>query len=161
MTKSRSRDPCRWLFKWLEILPLQSQYIFSVLLFVVRNKELYTSNQDIHNIYTRSNVNLHPPVCNLTIFQKGVYFFSGMKLFNCLPLKIKSLSSEINLLELAFKKFTYLIFILYPYPVGYVTFYGLTEYEINRNTNTVEEYSEYSYNLELGQRIAILYLQLT
>jgi hypothetical protein len=36
MTKSRSRDSCRHLFKQLGILPLQSQYIFSVLLFVVK-----------------------------------------------------------------------------------------------------------------------------
>ena len=37
MTKSRSRDSCKQLFRRLEILPLQSQYIFSVLLFVVNN----------------------------------------------------------------------------------------------------------------------------
>ena len=99
VTKSRSRDSCRQLFKWLEILPLQSQYIFSVLLFVVKNKDLYTINQEIHNINTRSNINLHLPVCNLTIFQKGAYF-SSINLFNHLPLKIKSLSYEINYLNL-------------------------------------------------------------
>jgi len=71
MTKSRYRDSSRWWFKQLEILPLQSQYIFSVLLFVVKSKDLYTTNQEIHSINTRSNVNLYPPVCNLTIFQKG------------------------------------------------------------------------------------------
>ena len=93
MTKSRSRDSCRQLFKRLEILHLRSQYIFSVLLlFVVKNKNLYTTNQEIHNITTRSNTNLHPPVCNLTVFQKGAYH-SGMKLLNHLPLKIKSLSN--------------------------------------------------------------------
>ena len=36
MTKSRSRDSCRHLFKQLGILQLQSQYIFSVLLFMVK-----------------------------------------------------------------------------------------------------------------------------
>jgi hypothetical protein len=80
MTKSRSRDPCKWLFKQLEILWLQSQYIFSVLLIVLKNKDLYTSNQEIQNINTGSNTNLHPPVCSLTVFQKGVYF-SRIKLF--------------------------------------------------------------------------------
>jgi len=49
-------------------------YIFSVLLFVVKNKDLYTTNQEIRNITTRSNINLHPPVCNLTVFQKGAYY---------------------------------------------------------------------------------------
>ena len=35
ITKSRSRDSCWQLFKRLEILPLQSQYIFSVLLLLL------------------------------------------------------------------------------------------------------------------------------
>ena len=70
MTKSRNRDSCRQLFKRLEILPLKSHYIFSVLLFVVKIKDLYTTNQEIHNISTRSNTNLHPPVCNLTVFRR-------------------------------------------------------------------------------------------
>jgi hypothetical protein len=100
MTKSRSRDSCRQLFKRLEILPLQSQYIFSVLLFVVKYKNLYTTNQEIHNINTRSNINLHPPVCNLTVFHKGAYF-SGIKLFNCLPLEI----NEIKLFKPTLKRF--------------------------------------------------------
>jgi len=104
LTKSRSRDSCRQLFKWLEILPLQSQYIFSVLLFVVKNKDLYSANQEIHKINTRSNINLHLPVCNLTLFQKGAYF-SGIKLFNHLPPRIKSLSNEIKLFKPALKRF--------------------------------------------------------
>jgi len=103
MTKSRSRDSCRHLFKRLEILPLQSQYIFSVLLFVVKNKDLYTTNQEIHNITTRSNTNLHLPVCNLTVLQKGAYY-SHIMLFYHIPLKIKSLS-EINLFKPALKNF--------------------------------------------------------
>ena len=106
MTKSRSRDSCRQLFKRLEILPLQSQYIFSVLLllFVVKNKDLYTTNQEIHNITTRLNTNLHPPVCNFTVFQKAAYY-SGIKLFNHLTLKIKSPSNEIKVFKPALKSF--------------------------------------------------------
>jgi len=104
VTKSRRRDSCRQLFKRLDILPLQPQYIFSVLLFVVKSKDLYTTNQEICNINTRSNINLHPPVCNLTVFQKGAYF-SGIKLFNHLSLKIKSLSNEIKLFKPALKRF--------------------------------------------------------
>ena len=81
MTKSGSRDSCRQLFEKLEIMPLQFQYILSILLFVIKNKELYTTNQEIHSINTRFNINLHLPVCNLTLFQKGPYF-SGIKLIN-------------------------------------------------------------------------------
>ena len=122
MTKSRSRDSCRQLFKRLEILPLQSQYIFSVLLFVVKNKYLYTTNQEIHNVTTRSDTNLQPPVCNLTVFQKGAYY-SSIKLFNHLPLKIKSLSNEIKVFKPALKRFLNL-----------------------RSFYSVEEYLEYSFN---------------
>jgi hypothetical protein len=38
LTGCRGRDSCRDLFKKLKILPLQSQYILSLLLFVVDNK---------------------------------------------------------------------------------------------------------------------------
>jgi len=69
-----NRDSCRQLFTRLEILPLQSQYTFSVLLFVAKNKDLYITNQEIHNITKRSYINLHPLVCNLTVFQKGAYY---------------------------------------------------------------------------------------
>jgi hypothetical protein len=104
MTKSRSKASCRQLFKKPEILPLQSQYIFSVLLFVVKNNGLYTNNQEIHNITTRSSINLHPPVRKLTVFQKGAYY-SGIKLFNHLPLKTKIPTNEIKLFQPALRRF--------------------------------------------------------
>ena len=44
MTKSNKRETCRPLFKKLGILPLPSQYIFSLLLFVVTNKNLFSLN---------------------------------------------------------------------------------------------------------------------
>jgi hypothetical protein len=104
MTKSMNRVSWRQVFKWLEIQHLQSQYIFSVLLFVVKNNDLYSTNQEIQNINTRSNINLHLPVCNLTLFQNGAYF-SGIKLYNHLPPRIKSLSNETELFKPALKRF--------------------------------------------------------
>ena len=50
---ARNRDSFRQLFKNLKILPLKSQYIFSVLLFVAKNRDLYESNSEIHNVNTR------------------------------------------------------------------------------------------------------------
>ena len=41
ITGSRPRDSCRELFKHLRILPLQSQYILSLLLFIVDKKESF------------------------------------------------------------------------------------------------------------------------
>jgi len=44
ITNSNRYDICRPLFKQLGILPLPSQYIFSILLFVVKNKNLFQLN---------------------------------------------------------------------------------------------------------------------
>ena len=74
ITNSRMRDSCRDLFKKLEILPLYSQYIFSIPIFVIKNKHLFYTNNQIHSIHTRFKTNLHPPTANLTKFQKGVYY---------------------------------------------------------------------------------------
>jgi hypothetical protein len=46
----RGRDSCREHFKKLKILPLQSQYILSLLLFVVGSRSYFKKNSDIHNI---------------------------------------------------------------------------------------------------------------
>jgi hypothetical protein len=111
------RDSCRELFRKLEILPLYSQYILSTAIFVIKNKHLFhTNNQihNIHNIHTRSTIstqdpqyphkihnihtrfttNLHPPTAQLTKFQKGVYY-SAIKIFNNLPHDIKDLANEV------------------------------------------------------------------
>jgi hypothetical protein len=48
-----SMDACRNQIKQLVILPFISQYIFSVLLFVVKNRAHFTTNYDSHNIPTQ------------------------------------------------------------------------------------------------------------
>jgi len=53
ITNSRMRDSCRELFQRLEILPLYSQYIFSLSIFVIKNKHLYNTNNQIHSVHTR------------------------------------------------------------------------------------------------------------
>ena len=103
-TKSGSKASCRQLFKQLEILPLHSQYILSTVLYVIKNKNLYTTNQNIHQINTRYNSNLHLPTCNLTLYQKGAYF-SGIKLFNHLPQTLKRLSNDIKAFKPALVRF--------------------------------------------------------
>jgi hypothetical protein len=52
-------DPCTDLFKKLKILPLQLQYMVSLLLLVVSNKDKYKANSEIHRINTRQNSNLN------------------------------------------------------------------------------------------------------
>jgi hypothetical protein len=86
-----NRVSCRGLFKKLNILPLHSQYILSLLLFVVKNIEEFTSNSEVHSINTCHRSDLYPPSIKLTKYKKGVYY-SGIKIFSHLPQNIKNLS---------------------------------------------------------------------
>jgi hypothetical protein len=74
MLGCRSRDSCRKLFIKLKMLPLPTQYIFSLLLFEIKNKEQYTVNSEVYHIDMRQHLNLHQPLPNLTKYQKGVYY---------------------------------------------------------------------------------------
>jgi hypothetical protein len=85
------RDSCRDVFKTLNILPLKSQYIYSLLLFTVSNGDFYHSVSHSHDIKTRHNQDLFNPQSNLALYQKGPYY-SGVKLFNGLPLSVKQLA---------------------------------------------------------------------
>ena len=87
ITNPSRYDTCRPLFKRLRILPLPSQYIFSILIFVVTNKKLFQLNSQVHNIHTRYNDNLHLLSTGLTLVQKGVAY-SGCKIYNHLPTQI-------------------------------------------------------------------------
>jgi hypothetical protein len=104
ITNSGSRVSCRNLFKKLSILPFQSQYIFSLLMFVVKNKDLFKMNSNVHTFNTRSNCELHFPVGNLTVYQKGVCCI-GIKLYNHLPGILKQISHDVPKFKVALKNF--------------------------------------------------------
>jgi len=104
ITVSRPRVSCRELFKNLEILPLYSQYIFSISIFVIKNKYLFHTNNQTHSIHTRYKPNLHPPTANVTKFQKAVHY-SAIKIFNNLPHEIKDLANDILTFRNALKRF--------------------------------------------------------
>jgi len=70
---SSKNASCQQLFKDLNILPIQSQYIHSVILFVAKHKDQFLSNSQVHKINTRQTFDLYVPTANLTIYQKGVY----------------------------------------------------------------------------------------
>jgi hypothetical protein len=98
MTKSGYRYSCRQLFKNWEILPFYSQYMFSLMLFVVRNTHLYTiTNQETHGMNTMHNTDFNFLTVRLTAFKEGAYFM-GMKILNHFPTNIKILSNRIELL---------------------------------------------------------------
>jgi len=67
MTGSRCKDSCRKLFTSLKILPLPNLYIFSLLRFVTKNKELFTTNNETHNYGTRQHLDFHYPSASWTL----------------------------------------------------------------------------------------------
>jgi hypothetical protein len=67
-------DCCRELFKKLQILPLYSQYMYSLLVFVVINTDVFKLNSDVHNFDARYNNNFHLPSAQFKLFKKGVFY---------------------------------------------------------------------------------------
>jgi hypothetical protein len=68
ITNSAKSASCHTLFKELNILPLQAQYILSMSMFVIANKKLFTLNSQVHNCNTRTIYDLHYLQTNLAQF---------------------------------------------------------------------------------------------
>jgi hypothetical protein len=92
---ARNRDSCLQLFKKLKILPLKSQYMFSLLLFVAKNRDLNGSNSETHNHNTSFSSDLHNPTANLTTFRKDPSYL-GIKIINHLPTSIKNIYHDMT-----------------------------------------------------------------
>jgi hypothetical protein len=87
------RDSCRTFFKTLKIVPLASQYILYLALFMVTNKKLFRQIFEIHNFNTRNNSNFFQVMTHLTMFQKSPVY-AGIKIYNHLPADIKDLAFD-------------------------------------------------------------------
>ena len=112
----KSRVSCRSLFKRLEILPLMSQYILSLMLFVVKNKHLFMLNSENHTKSARQLNNLYHPITSLTVYQRGVHYM-GIRIFNNLPPFIKDTFNNTKKFENSLKRFLHIH-----------SFYSLEEY---------------------------------
>jgi hypothetical protein len=97
ITNTRNRVSCRLLFMELDILPFYSQYLFSLLMFVIDNISLYEINT--RNI---NNFLLSQP--RLSIYRNGVCYM-GIKAFNHLPSYIKILSDDKNHFKITLKNY--------------------------------------------------------
>jgi hypothetical protein len=103
---------CRNLFKKLQILPLTSKYILSLLIFIVQNKIFSSTNNENHNLDTRQRNNLYFPRANLTTYQKEAYY-SGIKTVNRLTLEIKNVAGNQTKVQNCFEKISMHLFILH------------------------------------------------
>ena len=90
---------------------LASQYILSLMLFVVKNKDLFTLNSEHHDTSTRQLNNLYQPMTTITTYQKGI------KIHNNLPQSIKEVSNKDREFEICLKRFLHTC-----------SFYSLDEY---------------------------------
>ena len=122
-----NRVSCRNLFKKLQVLPLTSQYMLAVLMFVVQNKNFFSTKNKNHNINTRQRNNLYFPQANLTIYQKGAYYLRTNFLI-IYPWRIRMLLVTKKSLKLSWKNFYTLIhfiqwksqlWIMYCYKIPY------------------------------------------
>jgi hypothetical protein len=93
MTKVRHRDSCRQLLKNWGILPFYSQYIFYLIMFVVRSMYLFTTNQEINGVNTRQNTYLYLISVRLAGFKEGACL-TEMRIFNHLATNIKQLANR-------------------------------------------------------------------
>jgi hypothetical protein len=116
MVGIRNRDSCREHFKRLKILPLQSQYLLLLLLFVADNGDYFRLNSEIHSFNTKNKSNLHPPPSKLAVLQRGPYY-SGIRAFNNLPSYVKNLLQTKKQFKQALKEFLH-----------FHSFYGLNEF---------------------------------
>jgi hypothetical protein len=104
LTNAGLRESCRDVFKNMEIMSLNFQYIFSLILFTVKNKHLFTRNKEIHLYKTRNNSNVHLPTVNITKFYKWPYILCS-KSFKHLPQHIKILVNDTKCFKLSLKRF--------------------------------------------------------
>ena len=86
----------------MEILPLPSQYILSLLLFIT-NRNQFLINSEKQHIDTRQRANFQQPSVNLTQYQKEVV----IQVFNMLPSYIKIESDNPKKFKLILQKFVY------------------------------------------------------
>jgi hypothetical protein len=98
MMGHRNRHSCGNFFKILNILPLKSQCVFSLLIFLVSDKNYLTFNADNYSILTRQRHNLHLQQENLSIVSKELVmqestFFTlillKLRLFQIIPRNLK------------------------------------------------------------------------
>jgi len=90
----------------LEILPLSSKCILSLLLFMINNRSQFTVNFELYHIDNRQYANFHQPSMNLAKYWREVYCLR-VKVFNILLSYIKIESVNPKKFKSILQKFLY------------------------------------------------------
>jgi hypothetical protein len=91
-------------------------YIYSLVLYIIKNKHIFNLNKEIHKYKTKALKNLHLLAIIVTKYSKGAYI-AGIKVFNHLPLSLKMLATDTTSFKTALKRFLY-----------HHSFYSMKEY---------------------------------
>jgi hypothetical protein len=83
-----------------------SQYIYSLMMFVVKNREILDSNKAHCEINTRHIMDLHMHQVNLAVYGKEVYPMA-VRIYNALPNTLKVISEDIKKFKNKLKEFLY------------------------------------------------------
>jgi len=104
ITNIVSCDSCHQLFKTVTNIFTSISIHSLITFFVTKNRGLFQSISEIHDLNTRFNHNLHLPSINLALVQKGV-LYSESKIYNHLPSNIKVLSNDTKLFKSTLKSY--------------------------------------------------------
>ena len=85
------RESCRETFIKLEIMTVISLYVYDILLFVKNNLALLNQDTVTHTHNTRAKQTFVRPFKHRTKLYEQSVSYSGLKLYNSLPIKIKEL----------------------------------------------------------------------
>jgi hypothetical protein len=81
-----------------------SVYIFSLVMFVVKNRDIFNINSDCCPINTRQHMNIRMSQVNLSKYANGVYHMD-VKIYNGLPKDLKVITNDIKTFKVGIKKF--------------------------------------------------------
>jgi hypothetical protein len=84
MMEMKHSESCRPAIIKLNILTLASQYVLSLINFMINNLEQFTLNSSIYKKPMRHGRNIHVPQSPLAMWQTGVYYM-GIQIFYSLP----------------------------------------------------------------------------
>jgi hypothetical protein len=90
MVQIQKSISCKQYFKLLHILPLQSLYIYEILVYIKTNLNEFTTNSEIHTHNTRRKDDLFILSCNMSLC-KNNFNNIGIRMLNQLPLSIKEI----------------------------------------------------------------------
>jgi hypothetical protein len=87
---SRSSYKEKKSFKSMGIVTVYCLYIYALMMFLVRNRYIYQTNNVIHNINTRQQEKLHVSSVRFSLIKRGV-LYSSITIYNNLPQNIQIL----------------------------------------------------------------------